>query len=86
MSDPNLLAIYRRHLEKTRPNRTGKLNHVLNVTRLGVLAGQTANKIVYDLYENGVPVFSDAALRADLRATIAGMRQQTRQERKENHA
>ena len=86
MSDPNLLAMYRRHLEKTRPNRTEKLNHVLNVMRLGVWAGLTANKIVYDLHENGVPVFSDDALHADLRAAIAGMRQQARQERKVSHA
>lgn len=78
MSDQNLLKMYRHHLAKTRPHRTEKLNHILNILRLGVWAGRTANQIIYDLYENGVPVFSDDALREDLRACISGMRTQAR--------
>ncbi len=85
MSDNSLKPMYRRHLNKTRPLRTEKLNHILNTTRLGVLAGVSANQIIADLSQAGVPILTDHALHADLRAAIAGMRQQVRQERKASH-
>ncbi len=85
MCENSLAIMYRTHLNKTRPLRTEKLNHVLNVTRLGVKAGASANQIIADLSQAGVPIRSDHALHADLRAAIAGMRQQARQERKASH-
>ncbi len=76
MIDNPLKTMYQKHVARTQPNRTEKLNHVLNVVRLGVWAGVRADEIMRDLLHNGVAVDTDHDLRADLRSTIKGMQRE----------